>query len=139
MSHPSIGFPPGPVATTLRIEGAAVLVAALVAYQFIGGDWWLFALLILAPDLSMFGALRGQAFGAHAYNAAHTYTVPAAIGALAWFAGAASLVPFALVWIAHIGMDRALGYGLKYPDLDHHTHLGLIGKARKRARLADAS
>jgi hypothetical protein len=132
------GFPPKEVAYLLRLEGLAVFLATLFAFQFLGGSWWLFALLLLAPDLAMLGLLRSPSFGARLYNAAHTYTVPAALGALALAAGAAWLLPYAVIWIAHIGLDRALGYGLKYPSLDHHTHLGLIGRARKAQQLADA-
>jgi hypothetical protein len=134
------GFPPTEITTLLRVEGVVVLAASLAAYQYLGGNWWLFALLLLAPDLAMLGALRGDVFGARLYNAVHTYAAPAVLGALAWFAGASSLLPFVVIWIAHIGMDRVAGYGLKYPGLDHHTHLGLIGKAKKKAKaLANAS
>ena len=139
MSHANPGFPPKSVTTLLRLEGAAVLIAAIAAYQILGGDWWIFALLILAPDLSMFGLLAGETTGARIYNAAHTYIVPGALAAIGWFGGIDWLTPLALIWIAHIGMDRAVGYGLKYPGFDHHTHLGLIGKARKAQKLADAS
>lgn len=134
------GFPPGHVTTLLRVEGLAVFVAALVAFQMLGGNWWLFALLILAPDLSMLGFLAGGKTGARIYNYAHTHSVPLALGGIAWLAGATWLVPYALIWIAHIGVDRALGYGLKYPGIDRATHLGWIGKIRKKGQpLADAS
>lgn len=141
MSAPAqaTGFPPREISMMLRVEGLTVFILAVAAFQLLGGNWWLFALLILAPDLAMLGALRGPEFGARLYNAAHTYTVPAAVGAIAWSAGAAYLLPFALIWIAHIGIDRAVGYGLKYPGLDHQTHLGLIGPAKRKAqKLADA-
>jgi hypothetical protein len=36
----------------------------------------------------------------------------------------------ATIWIAHIGFDRALGYGLKYGSGFTHTHLGRIGRDR---------
>jgi len=134
------GFPPKDVTTLLRLEGIVVLSAAIAAYGSLGGNWWLFALLILAPDLSMLGALRGESFGARLYNAAHTYALPLALMGAAWAAGAGEAVPFLLVWVAHIGLDRALGYGLKYPGLAHQTHLGPIGKAKREARrLANAS
>ena len=139
MTSPAPGFPPASVANTLRIEGLVIFSATLAAYQFVGGNWWLFAALILAPDLSMLAAFAGSKVGARAYNLAHTYTVPAVLGALALLAGATWLLPVAIIWTAHIGLDRALGYGLKYPGYDHHTHLGLIGKARKAATLAHAS
>jgi hypothetical protein len=129
------GFPPREVAAMLRLEGLVALVLALVAFQMLGGNWWLFALLILAPDLAFFGMLGGGAFGTRLYNAAHTYTIPAAIGAIAWFTGAGYLVPFMLIWIAHIGGDRALGYGLKYLGSFHQTHLGRIGRAKRAQKL----
>ena len=139
-SQPPAGFPPAEITTLLRVEGFIVFGGAIAAYAALGGNWWLFALLLLTPDFSMLGALRGPVFGARMYNAAHTYAVPAVLGTLAWLAGASWLVPFALIWVAHIGMDRAVGYGLKYPGLDHHTHLGLIGKAKRKAdKLAHAS
>lgn len=133
-----IGFPPTEVAAVLRVEGLAVFVTAVAAFQVTGGNWWLFLVLILAPDLAMLGALAGQRIGAWSYNLAHTYSVPLVLGGLGWFAGVAWLLPVALIWVAHIGADRALGYGLKYPALDHATHLGWIGKARRAAKLADA-
>jgi hypothetical protein len=138
-AHNEIGFAPPEITTLLRIEGLVLLAAAVTAFQLIGGNWWLFAALILAPDLAMFGALAGQKAGARVYNLAHTTSVPAMVGGLAWVTGTLWLVPIAVIWIAHIGLDRAVGYGLKYPGLDHATHLGWIGKTKKRnAPLANA-
>ncbi len=114
------------------------MAAALVAYQALGGNWWVFAALLLLPDLAMLGAIAGNRTGALLYNSAHTYAVPATLTVLGQLAEAPLLWQLAAIWTAHIGMDRALGYGLKYPGLDHHTHLGLIGKARRREQLANA-
>lgn len=133
-----IGFPPAEVTAVLRVEGFVVFATAVVAFQFTGGNWWLFLVLILAPDLAMLGALAGQRVGAWSYNLAHTYSVPLVLGGLGWFSDVPWLLPVALIWAAHIGIDRALGYGLKYPALDHATHLGWIGKAKRAAKLADA-
>jgi hypothetical protein len=141
MSSHTIGMPPGSVSTLLRLEGLTALAAAVTAYWFLGGNWWLFALLLLAPDLAFFGMLAGEKTGAKIYNLAHTYTVPVVLGAIGWFGGLSWLVPLALIWIAHIGMDRAVGYGLKYPGRDGWTHLGLMGKAakaQKAEKLANA-
>lgn len=131
-------FPPAGVTRLLRLEGLAVLAAALAAYYLLGGNWWLFLLLILAPDLAMLGSLGNPQLGSRLYNATHTYSLPVALAALAWLAGAVWLVPYALIWIAHIGGDRALGYGLKYPGSFGHTHLGRIGKAKRAAQATDA-
>jgi hypothetical protein len=127
----SAGIPPAPVITLLRLEGAAVFAAMLFAYQSLGGNWWLFALLALAPDLAMLGYLAGNRAGATAYNLAHTYVAPLLIAALSLVPGLAWVLSLAVIWAAHIGADRALGYGLKYPDGFGMTHLGLTGRARK--------
>jgi hypothetical protein len=113
----------------LRLEGAAVLVAAVAAYASIGGSWLLFALLLLAPDLAMIGYRFGPVAGAAAYNAAHTYLAPAALGAAGLALGAPTMQALALIWTAHIGLDRALGYGLKYATGFSDTHLGRIGRS----------
>ncbi len=116
----------------LRLEGAAMLAAAVIGYHAIGASWWLFASLFLLPDLAMLGYLRGPLLGSVLYNAGHTYLSPAALlaGAL-WFAYPAGQV-VALVWIAHIGFDRMVGYGLKYAVAFNATHLG----GRERRALA---
>ena len=54
--------------------------------------------------------------------------MPAAFVALGWWQDHRLAAAAGLVWLAHIGMDRLLGYGLKYDDHFQHTHLGLIGK-----------
>ena len=138
-THP-LGFPPKDVRYTLRLEGLAMAVAAVATYAVMGANWWLFVALILAPDLAILGMLAGGKTGARIYNLAHTYTGPALLAGIGLLAGWPVLVPLALVWIAHIGVDRALGYGLKYPSSFRATHLGWMGKASQRGPLvADPS
>jgi hypothetical protein len=137
MSH-TVGYPPRSVIVTLRLEGLIALAAALTAYWFLDGNWWVFALLLFAPDLSFLGYSAGEKTGAKLYNLAHTYTLPALLGAIGWFGGLPWLVHLALIWLAHIGMDRALGYGLKYPGSFKDTHLGRMGKHKKAQQLASA-
>ena len=129
----SAGIPPKPVTILLRLEGAAVFVAMLFAFRSLGGNWWLFALLALAPDLAMLGYLAGRKTGATAYNLVHTYVAPFVLAALGVVAALPWLLPIAAIWAAHIGADRALGYGLKYPDGFNMTHLGPIGRGRTAA------
>jgi len=107
----------------LRGEGATMLVGSVLLYWMNGGNWWLFALLLLAPDASMVGYLAGPKVGAAAYNAFHSYPLPAALGIVGLLVGAPLTVAVALVWFAHIGMDRLMGYGLKYPTDFKDTHL----------------
>lgn len=113
----------------LRVEGAAVFVVAVLLYWQTTTSWWLFAVLFLTPDLSFLGYLGGPRVGAVVYNAAHTLIGPLLLAAAGLLLPAAYLLPFALIWIAHIGFDRLLGYGLKYGAGFGYTHLGRIGRA----------
>ncbi|CAA9434251.1 hypothetical protein AVDCRST_MAG82-2343 [uncultured Rubrobacteraceae bacterium] len=110
-------------AVMLRAEGAAMLAGSVLLYWANGGSWWLFVLLSLAPDVSMVGYLAGPRVGAALYNAFHSYPLPAALGIFGLLAVSPFAVAVALVWFAHIGMDRLVGYGLKYPTGFEDTHL----------------
>jgi hypothetical protein len=110
-------------AALLRTEGVALLALSVLLYWVNGGSWLLFGALLLAPDLSMLGYLAGTRVGAVMYNAFHTYAMPAVVGALGMIFGSPSMVAVALIWFAHIGMDRTVGYGLKYPTSFKDTHL----------------
>ena len=106
----------------LRLEGAVVLAMALLLYGLQGGSWLLFALLLLAPDLSMLGYLAGKRLGTALYNLFHIYLLPAGL-VLYGLLGANPLVlSLSLIWLAHIGMDRMVGYGLKYESGFKDTH-----------------
>ncbi|MFW5947819.1 MAG: DUF4260 domain-containing protein [Gemmatimonadota bacterium] len=111
----------------LRFEGAAVFAAALAGYALLDASWWLFAALFLAPDLSMLGYLGGPRRGAWIYNLFHTYLGPVTLLGWPLAGGPGWAAAVAAIWAAHIGMDRALGYGLKEPDGFRHTHLGRSG------------
>jgi hypothetical protein len=107
----------------LRSEGVALLAMAAVLYGRQGRSWWLFLALLAVPDLGLLGYLVGTRAGAVAYNLTHT-SLPPAVLALGGVLGGWSLaVSAALIWFAHIGMDRALGLGLRYPDRSAHAHL----------------
>jgi hypothetical protein len=112
----------GPAAL-LRTEGVALLALSVLLYWINGGSWLLFGVLLLAPDLSMLGYIAGPRVGAAIYNAFHTYAVPAVVGALGMIFASPLMVAVALIWFAHIGMDRTVGYGLKYPSSFKDTHL----------------
>jgi len=121
----------------LRSEGLVLFVASIAA--FFGGldeAWWLVPALLFLPDVAMIGYARSSRAGALAYNLAHSYPAPALVGACALLADSTAGQGVALVWFAHIGMDRALGYGLKYDTDFTDTHLGRIGR---KASLSDSS
>jgi hypothetical protein len=115
----------------LRLEHAAMALAALVAYQLTGASWWLFAALILVPDLSMLGYLAGPRMGALCYNAVHSWIAPVVLWLVALAGGWPPLTHLALILAAHIAIDRMLGYGLKRTSGFQDTHLGTIGRARQ--------
>jgi hypothetical protein len=118
----------GSVLVFLRLEGLAVAAVSAAVYARTGANWWLFAALWLVPDLSMLGYLGPPCWGARIYNAVHSYIVPAALGFSALLLHAHSLLPLSLIWVNHIGVDRLMGYGLKYADGFGWTHLGRLGK-----------
>lgn len=125
-----VGFVTGVPRLILRAEGLAALALSAAAFARPDGAWLLFAGAFLAPDLFMLGYLAGPRAGAAAYNAAHSYLGPALLAAVAVLAAAHLALLAALIWSAHIGFDRALGYGLKYGSAFGDTHLGRVGRGR---------
>jgi hypothetical protein len=113
-----------PVLMLLRAEGLAASALSAVLYAHTGASWWLFAALWLIPDLSMLGYLINPGIGARIYNAIHSYTTPATLALCGLLLQSPILVPIALIWANHIGIDRLLGFGLKYPSGFGFTHLG---------------
>lgn len=107
----------------LRAEGVAVAVAAIALYFHADYPWWFLVALALAPDLSIAGYVLGPTIGATIYDAAHTYSLPIALAVIGVIADAEPAVQLGLIWFAHIGVDRAIGYGLKYPTGFKDTHL----------------
>lgn len=99
-----------------------------ILYARTGASWWLFAALWLTPDLSMLGYLAGPCRGARIYNAFHTYVMPAVVALFALLMHTHLALAIALIWANHIGVDRLLGFGLKYGDGFGYTHLGRTGK-----------
>lgn len=112
-----------PVSAILRLEAGALFIAGIVAYAHLGGGWGTFALLILIPDLGLLGYLIGTRTGAATYNLTHTLVLPLLLAITALLLGSPRTGALAAIWLAHIGIDRAVGYGLKYPTDFRDTHL----------------
>ncbi len=112
----------------LRLEGLAVAAVSAALYARTGASWWIFVALWIVPDLSMLGYLGGVGWGARVYNAIHSYVTAGTLALSALLLHAPVLLPLALIWVNHIGVDRLLGYGLKYPAGFGWTHLGRMGK-----------
>jgi hypothetical protein len=109
----------------LRLEGLLELMVACIAYQRLyPHHWGVFALLFLVPDISLLGYLRSANKASAAfYNLVHSYLLPLGLGLLAWERGGVLGVQLALIWLSHIGFDRCLGYGLKFPESFRCTHI----------------
>ncbi len=110
----------------LRLEGAALFGGTLALYLHLDYSVVALVLLFLVPDVSFLGYAAGPRAGAAAYNAMHTSVWPIALGAAGVLGDATTLIQIALIWLAHIGVDRALGFGLKYPTAFKDTHLGRV-------------
>jgi hypothetical protein len=114
---------PATVRFWLHAEGAAALAAAAVLYQWLGGSW-LFAIpLLLIPDLSMIGYLAGRSVGSFFYNLVHNWALGVAVLGIGLWLGNEIIILAGTILIGHVGMDRLIGYGLKYPTHFKDTHL----------------
>lgn len=114
---------PTPITTLLRVEGLALLSVSVIAYAQFGSSWLLFGLLLFTPDIFMLGYLLNARRGAQLYNLGHTYLTPAALLLTALLLNAPLALAISIIWFAHIGLDRLLGYGLKLSTGFKHTHL----------------
>ena len=112
------------VRNILRLEGLAFFLFSAWVYSFLGGSWLTFFGLLFVPDVSMIGYVKDKKLGAITYNLVHTYV----LGLIIFFIGAI-IAPHSftsslgLILIAHVGMDRFFGYGLKYPTGFKDTHM----------------
>ncbi|MBR0849420.1 DUF4260 domain-containing protein [Bradyrhizobium diazoefficiens] len=128
MDEQATGAVTGGVKILLRLEGLTLFLGMVVLYASWDGSWWVFALLFFVPDLSFLAYLSDAKFGALVYNAAHSYMAPVALMTFGFGFASPLVLSIALIWLAHIGIDRALGYGLKYSAGFSFTHLGRIGR-----------
>ncbi|MET4176009.1 hypothetical protein ABIB99_007125 [Bradyrhizobium sp. LA6.1] len=124
------GAATGGVKILLRLEGLTLFTGMVMLYASWGGSWLVFALLFFVPDLSFLAYLADARFGALVYNAAHSYMAPVALLTLGFGFASPLTLSIAMIWLAHIGIDRALGYGLKYSAGFGFTHLGRIGRQK---------
>ena len=112
----------------LRAEQVAIAVAGIVVWVANGGPPLLLIPAWLLIDLSMVGYLGGPLLGSITYNAAHNLVLALALLGLGWSTDTGWLVLAGAVFLTHVGLDRALGYGLKLPTDFRDTHLGRIGR-----------
>jgi len=129
--HPSPGMVDGAVRSWLRLEGLAGFGAGIALFGMIGGTWLLLIPLLLLPDISAAGYLAGRRIGTFTYNAAHTWTPGLLVLAIGVWTGSPAVQIAAAILIAHVGLDRTVGYGLKLPSAFQDTHLGHMGRSHR--------
>jgi hypothetical protein len=110
----------------LKIEELALFIASVLLFSFTAFEWWWFLALLLLPDIGMLGYLAGTKVGAFTYNIFHHRALAIIVLLLGWYFKIPWLELAGIILFAHIAMDRVFGYGLKFSDSFHHTHLGWL-------------
>ena len=112
----------------LRLEELVQFLACLYYLVAIDAAWWAYALLLIGPDIGMIGYLLSPKVGAFTYNLLHHTGLSIAILAVGTVLMTGWITATGIILFGHASMDRIFGYGLKFGDDFHHTHLGWIGK-----------
>src|SRR6478609_9348544 len=92
----------------LQAEGLATFVAGLAGFLYLGLPWWAFVVLLIVPDVSMLGYLRGPRVGAIVYNVGHDLATGAAIAGFGLAIGSVPVAAIGAIFVAHSGMDRMM-------------------------------
>lgn len=114
--------------TTLKIEEFFQFLLGMSIFSQLNYSWWLFPALILLPDIGMLGYLINTKIGAMTYNILHNKSIAIIFLGLGYFFLGDFYILVGVILFSHAALDRAFGYGLKYPDNFKHTHLGTLGK-----------
>jgi hypothetical protein len=123
-----------PVRVWLRLEALVVFTGGVLVWIALNGGWAKFSLGFLIPDLALLAYLVGPRVGAAVYNLAHSYLIPAVLAIVGAMLDESALLLIGALWTAHIGFDRMLGLGLKYPTGFADTHLGRLNDGMVRLK-----
>ncbi|MEX0722113.1 MAG: DUF4260 domain-containing protein [Balneolaceae bacterium] len=114
--------------TLLLLEEAITFIASVILFALLTSySWWMYALLFFLPDVSFAGYLISPKTGAWFYNILHHKGIMIVLILVGYFSGIPLLLAVGIVFLGHAAFDRIFGYGLKFTDSFHHTHLGRIG------------
>lgn len=113
--------------TLIKLEELAQFALGIFLFSQLPYQWWLFPALLFAPDIGMLSYVFSNKLGAFTYNLFHHKGIGIAfiILGMLYFGNVFTLI--GVILFSHSAMDRIIGYGLKYSDSFHHTHLGMIG------------
>jgi hypothetical protein len=114
--------------TLIRLEELGLFLFSIYLFSTLSYPWWVFPLLLFAPDVSMVGYGAGPRIGAYIYNFVHHRALALIYYVAGMLLAAPALALIGVIVFAHSSLDRALGYGLKLPDSFSSTHLGKIGQ-----------
>ena len=106
----------------LHLEGTVIFITSLYFYQQNNFSWIAFIFLLFVFDVSMIGYVINERVGATVYNIFHSYILPVTLILVSTIITLEWLLMISLIWTAHIGMDRMIGYGLKYHSGFKDTH-----------------
>ena len=114
--------------TVIKLEELGLFILGIYLFSLLSYQWWWFLVLILIPDLSMFGYVINTKTGAFSYNLFHHRGIAVLIYILGCYLKMEVIQLIGIILFTHAAMDRIFGYGLKYGTGFKHTHLGEIGK-----------
>ena len=116
--------------TILKLEEAAMAAIAVffLSQHHLGISWWFWIILFFSPDIGMLGYLISAKAGAITYNLLHHKGIAIVVAASGYYLQNELLIATGLLIFAHASFDRIFGYGLKYEDSFHNTHLGKLGR-----------
>ena len=121
--------------TLLKIEELAMFGLSILLFSLTNFEWWWFLVLILTPDIGLLGYLWGNKAGAFTYNLLHHKAVAILLYFVGWYFSAEWVLLSGIIIFGHSSMDRIVGYGLKYKDSFHHTHLGWLKPPERNSTL----
>ena len=107
----------------VRIENGCAFAISFYIYMLLDFPIWLFFVLLLVPDITMIGYVINKEIGAVVYNFGHSFISPLLMVLSYFYFTKDYLLIISIIWLAHIFMDRLLGFGLKYGDSFNKTHI----------------
>lgn len=116
----------------IRLEELGLFLLSIVLFSRLTYTWWVYPVLLLAPDLGMIGYVFGPRPGSVTYNLTHHKGLAVAFYVVGVRYAFPVLALVGVIMLGHSSLDRVFGYGLKYGDAFQHTHLGWIGRSKDR-------
>jgi hypothetical protein len=114
----------------LKLESLAMVIfAGLIYYQMNEfmylnfSRFYLIILVWLSIDISMAGYLVNKKLGAFTYNLIHNYALSLVFLITGAFFQNFDVISIGLILMIHVGIDRLLGFGLKYSSGFKDTHI----------------